>query len=917
MKTTLYFILLTFAILAFVPNSFALEDSPEYVVRAIYFYPNDIEPHPDIDATLDYFIKDYQKLFADKMEFHGYGRKTFRFEDDGNVMVHKIKGNFNDAYYNGSGNIYGKVFEEFRARFGYPKNIHLFVIDTRNPGVPSKPCGVGWGDSESGFAVVNAYANCSLDHQGFSDLYMAIRSFGLHELLHAFGMFHDVSQYNPLEITSCGAGWLDKHRYFNPGQNTLVNDNTSIQMLPPTPVPASTAIRLRFEVTDPDGLHQAELVSGDTANDPIIACEKLSGTNATVEFVTTDIFDVNAIRLRVMDAQGNFNYGGKRFPVDFTNLLPSPEAVSIPDPLLRNAIHSHLNLAPHETITQLNILNLWRLQIWDIENIKDLTGLEYASNLFHLWIDTRQVQDITPLTELKNLGKLSIFCTQAQIPPLAELENLRALSLGGAQILDISPLTQLKNLYKLTLAWNRSIQDITSLTQLKNLTHLGILGNPISDFTPLTEMTQLRWLNLNSTGLKDLQSLTTLTNLYDLFLSNNQISDLTPFAGLTNLRILGLQRNQISDVSPLTELVNLRELYLSGNPIEDFSPLRTLLANNPNLKIDIDIPDPSPLAFSPSTIADQTFIVGRTIQSLTLPKTVGGTTPYTYSISGLASGLQFAPATRELSGTPTTAETTTATYTAKDAASAFVSLTFTIEVTDGVILDVNGDGQVTVLDLAIVALFYGTQVPADTSLPSDVNGDSVVNVLDLTAVAHGIDTVSGGNGLSLQAVEAALEAAAAQAAELEEIAEAPMRFGRFQNVADALADVKHLSDGDVRLGSGVTVLEELLQLFSETVAIPERTALLPNYPNPFNPETWIPYHLAKAVNVTLTIYDMRGVAVRQLMLGHQAAGVYESRARAAYWDGKNALGESVASDVYFYTLTAGDFTATRKLLIVK
>ena len=99
--------------------------------------------------------------------------------------------------------------------------------------------------------------------------------------------------------------------------------------------------------------------------------------------------------------------------------------------------------------------------------------------------------------------------------------------------------------------------------------------------------------------------------------------------------------------------------------------------------------------------------------------------------------------------------------------------------------------------------------------------------------------------------------------------------------------------------------------------LPAETALLSNYPNPFNPETWIPYQLAKATDVTLTIYDVRGVIVRQLALGHRPAGFYYSRGRAAHWDGRNELGEKVASGLYFYTFTAGEFTATKKLLIRK
>ena len=99
--------------------------------------------------------------------------------------------------------------------------------------------------------------------------------------------------------------------------------------------------------------------------------------------------------------------------------------------------------------------------------------------------------------------------------------------------------------------------------------------------------------------------------------------------------------------------------------------------------------------------------------------------------------------------------------------------------------------------------------------------------------------------------------------------------------------------------------------------VPDQTSLLSNYPNPFNPETWIPYHLAEAADVRLTLYDIHGRVVRDLDLGHQRAGMYHGRSRAVHWDGKNAFGEPVASGIYFYTLKAGDFTATRKMLIRK
>ena len=93
--------------------------------------------------------------------------------------------------------------------------------------------------------------------------------------------------------------------------------------------------------------------------------------------------------------------------------------------------------------------------------------------------------------------------------------------------------------------------------------------------------------------------------------------------------------------------------------------------------------------------------------------------------------------------------------------------------------------------------------------------------------------------------------------------------------------------------------------------------LLANYPNPFNPETWIPYQLSEAADVTVAIHSMNGSLIRTLELGYQAVGIYQNKSRAAYWDGRNAFGERVASGLYFYTFTAGDFTATRKMLIRK
>ncbi len=100
-------------------------------------------------------------------------------------------------------------------------------------------------------------------------------------------------------------------------------------------------------------------------------------------------------------------------------------------------------------------------------------------------------------------------------------------------------------------------------------------------------------------------------------------------------------------------------------------------------------------------------------------------------------------------------------------------------------------------------------------------------------------------------------------------------------------------------------------------AKPEKSVLLQNYPNPFNPETWIPFHLSQEADVSVRIYNSVGRLVRSLALGHKEAGIYMDKSRSAYWNGRNEAGEEVASGIYYYSITAGDFSATRKMIVTK
>ena len=109
----------------------------------------------------------------------------------------------------------------------------------------------------------------------------------------------------------------------------------------------------------------------------------------------------------------------------------------------------------------------------------------------------------------------------------------------------------------------------------------------------------------------------------------------------------------------------------------------------------------------------------------------------------------------------------------------------------------------------------------------------------------------------------------------------------------------------------------VLSVRLDGIGQPQQNLLLQNYPNPFNPETWIPYQLSEDTPVSVSIYDTTGRLVRTLSLGFQSAGFYNSRSQAAYWDGRNELGERVASGIYFYQLTTPSFQQTRRLVILK
>ena len=203
--------------------------------------------------------------------------------------------------------------------------------------------------------------------------------------------------------------------------------------------------------------------------------------------------------------------------------------------------------------------------------------------------------------------------------------------------------------------------------------------------------------------------------------------------------------------------------------------------------------------------------------------------------------------------------------------------------------DINNDGIVNIQDLVLVSNNFGAATPEHPKV--DVNKDGRVDIIDLLLVAAHFG-------------ESNNPAAPSTHAQI-----LPEHLNR---VNEWLTEARMMDDGSHIFKQGIATLERLIN-----TASPKETALLPNYPNPFNPETWIPYDLAEAADVHIYIYDLKGESIRQLSLGFQTAGTYRTQARAAYWDGRNSAAEPVASGIYFYTLRAGQVNATRKMVIAR
>ena len=655
--------------------------------------------------------------------------------------------------------------------------------------------------------------------------------------------------------------------------------------------------------------------------------------------------------------------------LDFSNASESisdlsPLAGLINLKLVRSWNNSISDLSPLAGLTTLEIVDFCG------GDISDLTPLAKLPNLKELYLVNNEISDLSPLAGLTGLNRLSLAENEiSDIFPLAGLINLKWLKIDNNKISSLSPLDGFRE--NLKLIWHdnpafpkvgpaiegpwlwvvlpdtepSSSKDLLSemsggmVTEVEIATHGAAVGDSVGDNVwTFRELPPTGWNNvgemlggrIDGASLYGVVSLhapreqeTTLyvgshdefkvwlngTLIYEELRSHGGSGGYTDFLPVTLMEgrnvLLVTVRARYSALfgfEPGTE-------YTVVNPGVGYTFSQTPIHTGDTFTLDIGARDVFDMAGWQFDIAfDPAALEAIDVNEGDFLKSHGGSTFFhggsIDNVAGKITGLSAARLSAEgVTGTGTLLQVRFKAKRGGETELTLENFQFGSVTGDSIPAgphqiriavegqlatgDVNRDGVVSILDLILVAQQLGKRVPAGS--PVDVNGDGVVSILDLIRIAQGIGntTASAAPAVGTESVDAATIAAWIAQARLED-------------------------DGSLAFKEGIENLQELLASL-----IPEETALLANYPNPFNPETWIPYQLAEPAAVTLTIYDMNGEMVRRLAVGYQAAGVYQNRSRAAYWDGRNQLGEPLASGLYFYTLTAGEFTETRRMLILK
>ena len=532
----------------------------------------------------------------------------------------------------------------------------------------------------------------------------------------------------------------------------------------------------------------------------------------------------------------------------------------------------------------------------DVSNVDDLRA-------FHLSAITSlsiSAEDVTSLksgdfNDLTGLTYLDLsYNTLSSLPSdiFNDTTSLTILYLDNNQLSSLPSLSSLTSLTELYLNDN-SLSLAPSLSGLSSLKYLDLSSNQLSSAPSVSGLSALTHLYLNNNSLSSAPSVSGLSSLEDLDLSSNQLSSAPSVSGLSSLEDLNLSSNQLSSAPSVSGLSSLEDLNLSSNQLRSalsvsgLSSLKRLSLSNNSL---------TSLSVSGLSSLERLNVNDNSLSSL--------------SVSGLTSLIWLNANDNNLSSLPSISNPSSL-ITLKLNSNNISSLPsgsfegFTSLSSLGLSLN-----AINLLPLNVslekvssgqVKAVAPTGAPFDIVLPLSVTNGSI------SGGSSSITISKGSTESSSLTVSRTAGTTAAVTVDIGTLPGLPSGHSGYALVKSGTLPLEVIS----AIGGAPAQVSNL------NPQVPDATSVLPNYPNPSNPETWIPYQLAKPAKVTFTIYNTRGVVVRRLSLGHQLTGFYHNRSRAAYWDGKNESGESVASGIYFYTFAADDFTATRKILIRK
>ncbi len=628
--------------------------------------------------------------------------------------------------------------------------------------------------------------------------------------------------------------------------------------------------------------------------------------------------------------------------VNFDDIIAEP--VTLPDPNLHAAVARAVGKASSASLTTVDMAKLTRLEAREA-GISNLTGLEGATNLIKLSLGGNSISDISPVVSLTQLTRLSLWTNSiSDISPVAGLTHLTELNLSGNLLSSIAAVTGLTQLTWLHLQSN-AISDISALSGLTELTELRLDRNSITDLSPLVANTGLGSGDRVDVSVNPLSYTSIKTHIPILRSRGVEVraDNLKPTtseytlsipAGISMIHV-PLKVTKVDGVAKTIESISDLYAALGGDDAVIFlmtydsqqgwlgywgtsdtgTAADRTLTDDMGIYARLIVPVSVQLTGETlGTIGSGTITLNQGLNLVGLPLrdsritrvsdlfTLDGIRGNVFGIS-LADDGEFK--TVGQAGDPGDIPVTggqSFILTAQRSATVTISgeaWTNVSETAAAPSLSLKG---IEVGDVTPVLALRGTIVDEQRDLNQSGFRVTVKNLS--TGKAFAAVTAPDERGYRVTVVDIETSRAATVGDVLEISAQSPNPFigvGLLRYTLTA-EDVKR----------------SLIQL-PELVAyeIPAETQLLANYPNPFNPETWIPYRLATDAFVTLTIYDQTGQVVRTLEVGHRIAAVYEDRSKAIYWDGRNEFGETVANGIYFYQLSAGDYSATRKAVILK